>query len=121
MRRPNWRMTSTVMPASSGRPGPGEITIRSGCIASTSPSVISSLRCTTGGMPQLAEVLGEVVGKRIVVVEQQDLHLELGLRHLDGLQERARLVARLLVFRRGVRVGDDAGAGLDAGDAVAHA
>ena len=63
-------------------------------------------------MPQLAQVLREVVGERVVVVDQQDLHLKLGLRHLDGLQERARLVARLFVFGRRVRVGDDAGAGL---------
>ena len=50
-RRPNWRMTSTVIPASSGRPGPGEMTMRSGFSASISLSVISSLRRTSGDCP----------------------------------------------------------------------
>ena len=42
------------------------------------------------------------------------------LRHGQRLQQRASLIARLFVFRRRVRVGDDAGAGLDGGLAVAH-
>jgi hypothetical protein len=43
--------TSTEMPASSGRPGPGEITIRSGRISAISSAVSSSLRRTIGGAP----------------------------------------------------------------------
>src|SRR5688572_28971920 len=41
------------------------------------------------------------------------------LRHGQGLDQRARLVPRLLVLGGRVRVGDDARSGLDAGDAVA--
>ena len=40
------RATSTITPASSGRPGPGDRTIRSGCSARISSSVSSSLRIT---------------------------------------------------------------------------
>ncbi len=47
MRAPNVLIASTVTPASSGRPGPGEITIRSGCMRSISGIDTSSLRRTT--------------------------------------------------------------------------
>ena len=39
---PSSRMTAIVMPASSGRPGPGEITIRSAPIAATSATVAAT-------------------------------------------------------------------------------
>ena len=51
MLTPNRLITSTEIPASSGRPGPGEMTMRFGRIAATSSIVISSLRFTIGGAP----------------------------------------------------------------------
>jgi len=44
-------MSGTEIPASAGVHGPGEMTIRSGAIASISSSVIWSLRATTTSAP----------------------------------------------------------------------
>jgi hypothetical protein len=48
---PKRRMTSTEIPASSGRPGPGEMTMCVGCRPAISSRVISSFRRTSGGAP----------------------------------------------------------------------
>ena len=70
---------------------------------------------------QLAEVLHEVVGKRIVVVDDQNHSLMASvwlepsqalLRQLQRSNQRLRLVLRLLVLGRRIRIGDDAGARL---------
>ena len=45
------RIKSMLTPASSGRLGPGEMTIRSGRSAAISSSVISSLRATVTSAP----------------------------------------------------------------------
>ena len=80
------RITSIVMPASSGRPGPGEITIRSGLqrrdLVDRDGVVAHDLHVGA----ELAEVLHEVVGERIVVVDDAD-H---GSRHVRGPAARAR-------------------------------
>jgi hypothetical protein len=44
-------MTAIVMPASSGRPGPGEMTIAAGPAAAISPTVTSSFRFTQISTP----------------------------------------------------------------------
>ena len=62
---------------------------------------------------QLAQVLGEVEGERIVVVDQQNHSPASAI--ASACSMRPRLVARLLVLGRRVRVGDDAGAGLHVG------
>ena len=114
---PKRRITSTEMPASSGRPGPGEMTMRSGRMARDLVERDLVVALDDRRRAQLAEVLGQVQGERIVVVDEQN-HSP-GFRHGERLQQRPRLVARLLVLGRRVRVGDDAGAGLDARAAVA--
>ena len=48
---PKRRTTSVEMPASAGVRGPGEMTMRSGAIASISPSVTASLRTTVTSAP----------------------------------------------------------------------
>ena len=70
---------------------------------------------TTGAAPSSPEVLGEVEGERVVVVDEQAASQSPACAIVERLQQRPRLVARFLVLRRRVRVGDDAGAGLDAG------
>ena len=52
--------------------GPGETTIASGASAAIASTSIASLRRTLGSSPQLAEVLHEVVGERVVVVDDED-------------------------------------------------
>ena len=60
-------------PASSGLPGPGEITIALGRQRRRRRRRSSaSLRATSHGGAQLAQVLDEVVGERVVVVDDQD-------------------------------------------------
>ena len=44
-------IVSLLIPASSGRPGPGEITIARGFMAAISSRVIASFRFTTGVSP----------------------------------------------------------------------
>ena len=71
--RPNARMISLETPAWSGVHGPGEMTMAVGATASPPrPASISSLRRTTTSAPELAEVLYQVVGERVVVVDHQD-------------------------------------------------
>ena len=48
---PKRRTTSVEIPASSGVRGPGEMTMRSGAIASISSSVTASLRTTLTSAP----------------------------------------------------------------------
>ncbi len=48
---PSPRITSREIPASSGVPGPGEITIRSGRIALIPDMSTASLRTTSGSAP----------------------------------------------------------------------
>ena len=48
---PSARTSSTLMPAFSGRDGPGEITIASGASARTSATVTPSLRATVTSAP----------------------------------------------------------------------
>ena len=47
----NRAISASEIPASSGVPGPGEITIASGAIASTSSGVSASLRCVLTSAP----------------------------------------------------------------------
>ena len=72
MRGPNSRITSSETPACSGRPGPGEMTTREWPSARSASSDASSLRRTTMLRAQLAQVLDQVVGERIVVVDDED-------------------------------------------------
>ena len=66
------RITSSETPASFGVQGPGESTMRSGASASISSTDISSLRTTFTSCAQLAQVLHQVVGERVVVVDHQE-------------------------------------------------
>ena len=77
--RPRARMSSRVMPAWSGVPGPGEITMRSGASASAASARHLVVAHDADLGSQLAQVLVEVVGERVVVVDEQ-----------DGLARRAR-------------------------------
>ena len=72
------RTSSSVIPASSGVHGPGETTQRSKPLASSSSTVARSLRTVWHLRAQLAEVLDEVVGERVVVVEDEDPHAHSG-------------------------------------------
>ena len=69
-----------LMPASCGVQGPGEMRMRSGCRASTSAGVSSSLRRIDHLRAQLAHVLDQVVGEGVVVVEDEDHRISLILR-----------------------------------------
>ena len=117
------------MPASLGVHGPGEMTMRSGCSCSISSSVIWSLRRTSSCLPHLAEILREVVGEGIVVVEEQDhvaipnraasfFATRLDVGDFQGVDDGAGLVYGLLIFALGDGIGDDAAAGLDVGAPV---
>ena len=66
--------------------------------------------------PQLAEVLDEVEGERVVVVDEEDHALALPPAS-SASNERAGLGLRLSLPRRRVGVGDDAGARLERGRA----
>ena len=55
-----------------GRAGPGESTIASGAIAAISSSVILSLRMHVDLGAQLAEEMDEVVGKAVVVIDDEE-------------------------------------------------
>src|SRR6185437_15533067 len=70
--RPEKRLiSSSDIPASAGRPGPGEIRMRLGRFDSISSAVISSLRRTTTSPPSSPRYY-QVVSERIVVVDYQD-------------------------------------------------
>ena len=51
MRAPSSWISGTLMPASLGVHGPGEITIRSGAICSIADTLIASLRSTRTSWP----------------------------------------------------------------------
>ena len=71
---------------------------------------------------QLREVLEQVVGEAVVVVDQKEHGscLHYGLCMVDGVHERAHLVQGLFILGLGIGVGDDSAAGLQVGDAVAE-
>ena len=60
-----------LSPASSGVPGPGEMSTPSGSSSMKPSSDRASLRITIGSAPELAEILHEVVDERVVVVDDQ--------------------------------------------------
>ena len=73
--------------------------------------------------PQLAQVLDQVVGEAVVVVDDEDLHrllrpVRLLAGQLDGAEDRLRLVDRLVVLVGRLGVGDGAAARLDVDLAV---
>ena len=108
------------MPASLGVHGPGETTTRSKPpleqLVDRGAVVAHDLELA----PQLAQVLDEVVGERVVVVDDEDLHGQSGCSIAISTARRTpRALAsdsRELVV--GLGVGDGAAAGLDVGDAV---
>src|SRR3954447_8755847 len=72
---PNRLMMSLETPPSRGVQGPGEMTMCVGLRASTWSAVTLSLRKTSifsEAPPTFAELLHEVVGERIVVVDQDE-------------------------------------------------
>ncbi len=60
------------MPASFGVQGPGEMTIASGRIATTSSTLTLSFRRTVTLGAQLAQEMDEVVGEAVVVIDDED-------------------------------------------------
>ena len=64
-------MISLDKPDSRGEQGPGEIKMRSGFSARIWSRVIWSLRCTCNSTLHLAQILDDVVGERIVVIDDQ--------------------------------------------------
>jgi len=64
-------MAATDMPASSGEQGPGDITSLSGPIASISSRVIPVVAKNLHLLPQLAEILDDVVGEGVVVIDHE--------------------------------------------------
>ena len=71
---PRRRTSSTLIPAFSGRDGPGEMTIASAWSASTSSTVTCVVARDRDVGADAAEQLHDVVGERVVVVEQEDPH-----------------------------------------------
>ena len=65
------RMTSTEMPASLGLHGPGEMTIRSRRERGDLVDGERVVAIDAHVLAQLAEVLDEVVGERVVVIDHQ--------------------------------------------------
>ena len=116
--------TSIETPASSGRPGPGEITMRDGASAAISSSVICVVAAHRDLGAELAEVLREVEGERVVVVDRARTIAATSSRLRAARAARSSACAPCLCVSSysaaGIRVGDDAGAGLDLGDAVAQ-
>ncbi len=84
------------MPASSGRPGPGEITIPAGRSASHIGQAQVVVAADDGLRAELAQVLDEVVDERVVVVDYQDgaAHGSGTLATLAVLAPESRLVPR---------------------------
>ena len=66
------KITSQEMPASLGVQGPGEMTIFSGLMSSISSRLIWLLRKTSTFVAQLAEIMIQVVGEGVVVVDKQN-------------------------------------------------
>ena len=64
-------MTSRLMPASLGVHGPGEMTMWLGASAPMSSTAELVVAHDAHVLPQLAQVLGQVVGERVVVVDEQ--------------------------------------------------
>ena len=62
---------------------------------------------------EFAEIVIEVVGEGVVVVDEQRSSLPPLFGEFDGFEHGARFVQRLLILQRGIGVGDDAGAGVD--------
>ena len=107
-RRRSRVITALLMPASVGVQGPGEMMMWRG---RQGRDVVEAGRVVAHHDPrvaELADVAGEVPDEAVVVVDQQD-HQPLPQR----LDQRPRLVQRLLVLGRRVAVGDDAAAGLE--------
>ena len=71
-RSANARIAAQMMPASSGRPGPGRQQHRVGRRASASSTVSSSLRTHLWLGAELAEVLHEVVDEAVVAVDHEN-------------------------------------------------
>ena len=68
------RAASTDTPASTGRHGPGEITSRSGAALEQLVDRRGVVAHDLGLRAQLTQVLDEVVGEAVVVVDHQHLH-----------------------------------------------
>ena len=66
------RSASRQMPASFGVQGPGEMTIASGSIATTSSTRDLVVAADGELRPQLAEEMDEVVGEAVVVIDDED-------------------------------------------------
>ena len=67
------RTISTVAPGlARAAPGPGETTRCDGCRRSASSASMASFRRTTTSAPSSAEQVREVVGERVVVVDEKD-------------------------------------------------
>ena len=119
---PSSRMRSTQIPASSGSAAPATSRSPRDPSARCSATESASLRSTATVAPELAQVLHEVEGERVVVVDDQ--HLTAQRRAHAFASSTARICAATLlsistVSSCGRRVGDDAGGGLHVGDAVA--
>src|SRR6266478_927296 len=72
---------------------------------------------------QFAEILRQVVGERIVVVEQQNHKLPspaAAMRGFEGGQEGARFVDTFLILAFGCGIGDDSASGLHVRDAICY-
>ena len=97
-------ITSIEMPASFGVHGPGEITMRA---RRSSRDLVDGDRVVALDAhvrAELAEVLREVVGERVVVVDQEELHgaLPCAVRAIATARSTARaLLTRLLVLGSG--------------------
>src|SRR6266851_2801778 len=73
------------------------------------------------GAAQFAEILRQVVGKGIVVVEQQNhklLSATAAMRGFEGGQEGAGFVDAFLILAFGGGIGDDSASGLHVGDTI---
>ena len=69
---PAFLIRSRQMPASLGVQGPGESTMAFGFLSRTSSAEILSLRITTLSVTKLAQVVDEIVGKAVVVIDQDE-------------------------------------------------
>ena len=109
---PSRRMSSIETPGVAGRPGPGEMTR---CVGASALRLVRRDRVVADDVhlgAELLEEVREVVGERVVVVDQQD-HAGTLLRQVDRRLERGELVQALLVLVGRVGVGDDPGARLE--------
>ena len=113
---------SSEMPASSGVHGPGRDDDAVGPRSSSSSTVGAVVAHDLELGAQLAQVLDEVVGEGVVVVDDEDAHHRpvAAARTASSIARSTppRLGHRLLVLVVGLGVGDGAAAGLDVGDAV---